>query len=356
VSDRSGLGQMGSVASALRIAAAIVAVEYLARHVAAFAVPTLAEPRVNETLAGGVALVALSLVTARVVGARGLGHALVGVLASARRWEAWAGGVSALAAGFGVGLVDRVLWGNVVLRSFSLPLQDTTLLVSASRWLVPASLVVVNGLIVPLAEEWLWRGLVQPRIVRTYGGPAGIAITAAACSLEHAIVDASLQRLLAIGISGAVFGVVARRASWKASALAHVVASSVVAALAVASILAQPSCLSAEPMLSPELVTARARALDLIDARDPEQLESLFTPGFLDAVGMDEAMRVYGRVHDAHGHCTWKCATRVDGASRVDGQLSCSRSPAYMEIGVESDPPYKVDYLVIVPFAQELPH
>jgi hypothetical protein len=39
----------------------------------------------------------------------------------------------------------------------------------------------------------------------------------------------------------------------------------------------------------------------------------------------------------------------------VEGALACTKSPAYMKIGIQPDPPHKVDFLVIVPFAQEIP-
>ena len=66
------------------------------------------------------------------------------------------------------------------------------LLESAAPLLVVASLLVVNGVVVPVAEEWLWRGLIQPR--------------------------------LTLGL-GLVMGVLAARHDWRASAFAHSVAN-----------------------------------------------------------------------------------------------------------------------------------
>jgi membrane protease YdiL (CAAX protease family) len=347
--------QRPSTDSAIAVVAAIVAVEYLARHLVAPAIPTIGEERVNDMLVTGVAYVALSLAVARSVGAHGVGRAITGVLAAARRWEAWVGGLVALVAAFGLGLVDAALWGKVVLPAFWLPGRSTTWLVSWARWLVPVSLLAVNGVLVPVAEEWLWRGVVQPRFTRAIGTAVGVAVTAVCFSLKHALVDASLGRLLAITAAGAILGVVALRASWKVSALSHVVMNTVATGLMVASTFATPTCLAQEPPLDPDLVVARARALELIDARDPGQIEALFAPDFLDVVGMSEVLDVYARVHDGHGHCTWRCTIRADGTRAVEGALSCTKSPAYMKIAIEPDPPHKVDFLVIVPFAQEIP-
>jgi membrane protease YdiL (CAAX protease family) len=120
--------------------------------------------------------------------------------------------------------VDALLWGGVRLPSATSPWRsELRLLVDAAPVLVPASLLLVNGLIIPFVEEWLWRGLVQPRLAGALGLLPGLLLTAALFSFKHAVVDASLARLLALTAFGLVLGVLAARRGWRASALAHAV-------------------------------------------------------------------------------------------------------------------------------------
>jgi hypothetical protein len=84
-------------------------------------------------------------------------------------------------------------------------------------------LLLVNGVVIPVVEEWLWRGLVQPRFVGALGLLPGLFLTAVLFSLKHVVVDASPMRLLALTAFGLVMGVLAWRQGWRASALAHAV-------------------------------------------------------------------------------------------------------------------------------------
>ncbi len=97
-----------------------------------------------------------------------------------------------------------------------------------------ASAILVNGLFVPIAEEYLWRGLVQPRLIRVLPIPHAIGLTAVLFSLKHVIVDASLGRLLALTAFGIICGVVAHRDSWRRSAALHMVANTVVTVIGLA--------------------------------------------------------------------------------------------------------------------------
>lgn len=86
---------------------------------------------------------------------------------------------------------------------------------------------------IPLAEEYLWRGVIQPRLVAAWSfAPAGV-VTAMLFSLKHAIVDASLGRLLTIMCFGLVMGVYAARSSWRASAVAHAFANLIATSVAI---------------------------------------------------------------------------------------------------------------------------
>jgi uncharacterized protein len=85
------------------------------------------------------------------------------------------------------------------------------------------SLILVNGLFVPVAEEFLWRGLVQVRLARILPRPVAIGLTAVLFSLKHVLVDASFGRFLALIAFGVICGIVAQRNSWKNSAALHIV-------------------------------------------------------------------------------------------------------------------------------------
>jgi membrane protease YdiL (CAAX protease family) len=86
-----------------------------------------------------------------------------------------------------------------------------------------ASLVLVNGLFVPVAEEFLWRGVVQVRLIRILPVPIAIGLTALLFSLKHVLVDASLGRFLALTAFGVICGMVAQRSTWHRSAALHIV-------------------------------------------------------------------------------------------------------------------------------------
>ena len=87
--------------------------------------------------------------------------------------------------------------------------------------LAPLALLAVNGVLVPVAEEFLWRGVIQRRLSWVLGPWPAIILTAVLFSLKHAVVDASLGRLLFITGLGTVWGHVAHRRRWHASAVVH---------------------------------------------------------------------------------------------------------------------------------------
>jgi hypothetical protein len=99
-----------SVSPALAVVGLVVSVEYAARHILAPLLPVLANPAVNDMLVVGVVYIALSLGVARVLGRRFVRAAMDGVLGAMRRWEAWVGGVTALAVAAVLALADRRIW------------------------------------------------------------------------------------------------------------------------------------------------------------------------------------------------------------------------------------------------------
>ena len=105
--------------------------------------------------------------------------------------------------------------------------NSTLWLANVAPILKAMSLILVNGLFVPVAEEYLWRGLVQVRLILILSTPFAIGLTAVLFSLKHAVVDASLGRFLTLVAFGVICGVVAQRNSWRSSAALHMVANTV---------------------------------------------------------------------------------------------------------------------------------
>jgi CAAX protease family protein len=229
---------------ALGLVGLIIVSEYLARRVLAPSLPTLGAPVVNDMLAAAICYGALVTLTASASSRSlaALGDALFGVGRQATRWLPWVGAILFLTAVLALALLDRWLWGTVQLPSFTAPASPITIFEDAAAPLAIASLLLVNGVVIPLAEERLWRGLIQPRLRVAWGVVPGLLVTAMLFSLKHVIVDASPGRLIALTAGGLVLGVVAFRsvhseddhAGWRASAVSHMLGNLAATGLALA--------------------------------------------------------------------------------------------------------------------------
>lgn len=93
-----------------------------------------------------------------------------------------------------------------------------------------------NAVVVPIAEELVWRGIVQTEAVERWGAPVGIATTAIPFALKHVVVDRSVARLTTLVVLAVAFGLVRHRWGTGASTATHVVVNLVASAglLAVA--------------------------------------------------------------------------------------------------------------------------
>jgi membrane protease YdiL (CAAX protease family) len=220
---------------AVGLALMIIAVEYFTRHFALFWLPVLGALRVNDMLLSGIGYLGLVWLTAppaqRSLAA--LRRTVREIVSYIHDRQVLAAAALAIAAGWLI-LVDHLLWGGVELASAISPWRwETTVLQPAAPVLVVASLLLFNGVVVPFAEEWLWRGRIQPRVVGALGFVPGLLSTALLFSLKHAIIDASLGRLLMLTVFGVVMGVLASRRGWRASALAHALANTVATIVAL---------------------------------------------------------------------------------------------------------------------------
>ncbi len=90
-------------------------------------------------------------------------------------------------------------------------------------WRVGLVAVPANGLLVPVVEEFAWRGYIQTRMVLALGRPAGIVITAVLFAAKHVVVDRSLGRVFTLMGGALVLGGVGARWGTQASTITHVV-------------------------------------------------------------------------------------------------------------------------------------
>jgi membrane protease YdiL (CAAX protease family) len=226
---------LGGVGFALGLVVAIISAEYVARRAVAPSLPIVGAPVVNDMLASALCYGLLVAIVARPGGRSldGLGRTLLAVVTRARSWLSWVGGLVFLLTVAFLMPLDGMLWGGVTLPSLTIGPSDTILAASLATPLAIVALLVVNGLVIPIAEERLWRGLIQPCLFASWGLLPSLVVTAVLFSLKHAIVDAALGRLLALTIGGLVLGLVAHRAGgsdggrngWQTSAVSHVVAN-----------------------------------------------------------------------------------------------------------------------------------
>lgn len=87
--------------------------------------------------------------------------------------------------------------------------------------------VVANGVLVPIAEEIAWRGVVQTALANALGVTAGVAITAALFVAKHVVVDlgATPIRLASLLFLAFAFGVLRHRHGTGSATVAHVLAN-----------------------------------------------------------------------------------------------------------------------------------
>ncbi len=217
--------KMPNVVGALAVAVVVMAVEYGCRHYVLFWMPTFGTLGVNDMVALVIAYGGLLAVFGRLTNVdwaaalRGIGAALREV---AMTWNGTAWFTALVACAWALPFVDRLLWGGLQLPMLLSDYRNPAVwFASQAIFLKDASLIVVNGLFAPVAEEFLWRGLVQPHFGRALPRWAAIGLTAVLFSVKHVLVDASLGRFLMVIGFGIICGLRADRKTWQASAALH---------------------------------------------------------------------------------------------------------------------------------------
>ena len=227
------------VAIAFSVVVLVMGAEYSFRHFVMFWAPVIGTPLVNDMLA----LCAVYVLLAAALGAathldwpRALADVRRELGEGLQRWSFTRWVLLLVLAIWVLSVVDRLLWGRVALpMSLSASRNPHVWGAALAPILKPVTLLVVNGFVVPVAEEFLWRGIVQVRLAHVLPAPVAIGLTAVFFSLKHALVDASLARLLTLIAFGAICGILARRDGWKRSAALHLVVNTVLTATTLVS-------------------------------------------------------------------------------------------------------------------------
>ena len=234
--DRKSLLPNAAIAAVLVIG--VVASEYVFRHYVLFWMPTLGSLRVNDMLALAMAYLLLSIIFGSLMRAnwnqelRDLGQALRDFMTQ-WTYTPWLLGVM-------LGLVvlpaaDQWLWAGLRVPMWVSEFRNPDIWFAQAAWpLEVVARIGVNGILVPIAEEYLWRGLIQERLSRVMPAVAAIGTTAILFSLKHVVVDASWGRFLTLVAFGGICGIVAQRHTWRSSAALHLVVNTATTAVALA--------------------------------------------------------------------------------------------------------------------------
>lgn len=235
--DISPNAKTANVVGALALAALVMAVEYGCRHYVLFWMPTVGTLGVNDMIALVIAYGTLLAVFGRLarvdwlVALRGIEAALREVVLT---WKGTAWFMALMACVWALPYLDHALWGDVRLPMLLSDYRNPAVWFAAQAMLLKdLSLIVVNGLFVPIAEEFLWRGLVQPHLARALPLWAAIGITAVLFSVKHVLVDASLGRFLMVIGFGIICGVRAARTNWQGSTALHLLVNTAATVAAI---------------------------------------------------------------------------------------------------------------------------
>ena len=227
-----------NVAIAAAVASVVFAGEYVFRHYVLFWMPIVGTLRVNDMLALAMAYSLLTITFGSLAHAhwrqelRDLGQALRDF---ATRWTYTPWLLVMMLSLVVLPAVDQRLWAGLRFPMWVSSFRNPVVwFPHAASALEVAALIAVNGILVPIAEEYLWRGLIQERLLRVLPGAVAIGATAVFFSLKHVAVDASWGRFLTLVAFGSICGIVARRHTWRSSAALHLVVNTATTAVGLA--------------------------------------------------------------------------------------------------------------------------
>lgn len=115
------------------------------------------------------------------------------------------------------GIADATLFDRPAVEPPSIISMRTA---GTAVWL---ALLLGNGIMVPLIEEFAWRGYIQTRLAAAWGPGPAAAVTAVLFAVKHVVVDQSVLRVVTLMTGALALGVIGRRYGTTASTLAHVI-------------------------------------------------------------------------------------------------------------------------------------
>ncbi|MGH2396274.1 MAG: lysostaphin resistance A-like protein [bacterium] len=118
---------------------------------------------------------------------------------------------------FGTDRIDTALFPDAAKRFESL-----TRLIASGGQAVTASLLLANGILGPIVEEFAWRGYIQYKFNRALGTWVGLAATALPFAAKHIVVDLSFGRTTSLLLGAFALGLIRQRWGTAASTTAHI--------------------------------------------------------------------------------------------------------------------------------------
>ncbi|HEY1693899.1 MAG TPA: CPBP family intramembrane glutamic endopeptidase [Polyangiaceae bacterium] len=285
---------------------------------------------------------AIAVAVARLV-AGSVHGAMRAVWSAAGRWEGWVSGSVGLALGLALSVAGHSRWDG----NGPQPFGEVGPEVRVPWWLLASAILVVNGLVVPVSEELVWRGLVQRRLAASNGAFYGVLGTSVMFTLKHVVVDWSWSRALTIVAIGLVLSVTAQASGWSVSTVAHAQMNVVATLLGLAASRMAPACLQEQPTIPQHVSDSIGSVLQLVGDPKSHKLEDVFSEGFLRKASRRELELFLERTHRNARSCAWSCVTSYRG-EMLSGALACEGMQSRMDIEVEASAPYRVKYLRII--------
>jgi membrane protease YdiL (CAAX protease family) len=217
---------LSNLSVALAVIGLVIAGEYVFRHYVLFWMPTIGTLRVNDMISLLIAYFLLLAGIGKVMKTdwqQELAGVWQAVQESARSWNATFWFILLVLSIVVLPFFDKWFWGRFTLPMLVNPFRNSIVWLGNLAPLMNASsLILVNGVFVPIAEEYLWRGIAQARLLRILPAPLAIGLTSVLFSFKHVLVDASWGRFLTLAAFGVICGVVAKQKGWRRSAALHI--------------------------------------------------------------------------------------------------------------------------------------
>lgn len=223
---------------ALAVISLVIVSEYVFRHYVLFLMPTIGTLLVNDMISLFMAYFLLLVGIGKVLKTdwpQELAGIWQAIKESVRSWNFTFCFILLVLSIVILPFFDRLFWDRFTLPMLVNPYQNSIVWLSNLTPIIKVlSLIFVNGVFVPIAEEYLWRGTAQARLLRIFSSPVAIGITSVLFSFKHVLVDASWGRFLTLIAFGVICGVVAKQKGWRSSAALHIFINTITTVMGLA--------------------------------------------------------------------------------------------------------------------------